>query len=107
MNRSQCHLKLGDAERAADYAQQSLAALDPSFTRLVAFASVNLGRAYVGSGEIDHAARLLGDAGEIAAHNSSARLIERLKQARADLQPWVNTAAVRTLDDRLASYGVA
>ncbi len=107
LNRGQCHLKLGDAQRAADYAQQSLAALDPSFTRLVAFASVNLGRAYAGSGEIDDAARLFGDAGEIAAHNSSARLIERLRQARADLQPWANTAAVRTLDDRLASYGVA
>jgi len=107
LNCGQCHLKLGDAERAADYAQQSLTALDPSFTRLVAFASVNLGRAYARSGEIDDAARLLGDAGEIAAHNSSARLIERLKQARADLRPWANTAAVRMLDDRLASCGVA
>lgn len=106
LNCGQCHLKLGDAERAADYAQRSLAALDPSFTRLVAFTSVNLGQAYTRSGEIDGAARLLGDAGEIAAHNSSARLIERLRQARADLRPWVNTVAVRTLDDRLASYGV-
>jgi hypothetical protein len=83
----QCHLKLGDAKRATDYAQRSLAALDPSFTRLVAFTSVNLGQAYARSGEIDGAARLLGAAGEIAAHNSSARLIERLRQARADLRP--------------------
>lgn len=57
--------------------------------------------------EIDEAARLLGDAGEIAAHNSSARLIGRLRQGRADIQPWKDSAAVRALDDRLASYGVA
>jgi len=30
----------------------------------------------------------------------SARLIERLKQGRAELQPWQHTAAVRQLDDR-------
>jgi hypothetical protein len=56
--------------------------------------------------EIDEAARLLGDAGDIAARNSSARLIERLEQARAGLRPWQYTAAVRTLDDRLAAYGL-
>lgn len=62
--------------------------------------------AYVLCNEIDEAARLLGDAGDIAVRNSSARLIERLKQGRAELQPWKHTTAVRTLDDRLASCSV-
>ncbi len=106
LNCGQCHLKLRDAERAADYAQQSLATLDPSFTRLVAFTSVNLGRAYTQSGEIDEAARLLGNAGEIAARYSSVRLIKVLRQSRAELEPWQDSSAVRTLDDHLASYGV-
>lgn len=106
LNCGQCHLKLRDADRAADYTQRSLATLDPSFTRFVAFTSVNLGRAYAQSGEVDEAARLLGNAGEIAARNSSVRLIKVLRQSRAELAPWQDSSAVRTLDDRLASYGV-
>ncbi|MGH3886620.1 MAG: hypothetical protein ACRDSZ_08620 [Pseudonocardiaceae bacterium] len=106
LNCGQCHLKLRDAQQAADYAQRSLATLDPSFARLVAFTSVNLGRAYVQAGEVDEAARLLGNAGEIAARNSSTRLIKILRQSRAELAPWQDSSAVRTLDDRLTSYGV-
>ncbi len=98
----ECHLELGDAARAADCAQQSLTTLDPSFARSVALTTVHLGRAYAQVDEIDEAARLIGDAGEIAAHNSSTRLIKVVRQGRADLQPWANTAAVRALDDRLA-----
>lgn len=68
---------------------------------------MDLARAYVQSDEIDEAARLLGDVGEIAAGHSSARLTTALRQGRADLRPWANTAAVRGLDDRLTSWGVA
>jgi tetratricopeptide (TPR) repeat protein len=106
LNCGQCHLGLRNAGRAADYARQSLVMLDPSFTRLVAFTSVNLGRAYAQAGEVDESVRLLGNAGEIAARNSSGRLIKILKQSRAELAPWHDSSAVRTLDDRLASYGV-
>lgn len=106
LNRGQCHLKLGDTKRAIEYAQQSHATLEPSFNRLVAFTSMNLGRAYVQSNDIDEAARLFGDAGEIAAQNSSVRLIEVLKKGRADLRPWQHTPAVRALDDRLTSHGL-
>jgi hypothetical protein len=68
---------------------------------------VDLSEAYVLCNEIDEAARLLGDAGDIAAGNSSARLIERLEQARAGLQPWRDTAAIRALDERLSSVALA
>ncbi|MBV9013940.1 MAG: hypothetical protein JO272_18185 [Pseudonocardiales bacterium] len=103
----ECHLELRDATRAAGYAQRSLATLDRSYTRIVALTTVDLARAYVQSGEIDEAARLLGDAGEVAAANSSARLVTVLQRGRAELRPWADTAAVRALDDRLASCGVA
>ncbi|MGH3692534.1 MAG: hypothetical protein ACRDRX_00765 [Pseudonocardiaceae bacterium] len=106
LNCGQCHLTLRDPGRALDYAHRSLASLDPSFTRLVAFTSVNLGRAYAQSGEVEEAARLLGDAGEIAARNSSARLIKILRKSRAELAPWQDSSAVRVLDDRLTSYRV-
>lgn len=104
--RGECHLKLGEPDRAISYAQQSLTTLDRSNARNVAMTILDLGEAYVQCNEIDEAARLFGDAGDITARNSSARLIERLEQARAGLQPWQHTAAVRTLDERLAAYGL-
>ncbi len=105
--RGGCHLTLGEADRAVSYAQQSLETLDQSLVRDMALTIVGLGEAYVRCKEIDEAARLFGDAGEIAARNSSARLIGRLKKGRAELEPWKHTTAVRQLDDRLASYSVA
>ncbi|MGH3815971.1 MAG: hypothetical protein ACRDUV_26575 [Pseudonocardiaceae bacterium] len=105
--RGMCHLELGDGQRAADYQRQSLNDLDQAFTRNTAFAKADLGMAHLQCKEIDEAARLLGDAGEIAAGNSSSRLTERLRQARAQLQPWQDTTAVRELDDRLTTHGVA
>ncbi|MGH3798945.1 MAG: hypothetical protein ACRDTD_02215 [Pseudonocardiaceae bacterium] len=105
--RGMCHLELRDGQRAADYAQQSLRELLPSAVRDTAFTTVDLSMAYAQCKEIDEATRLLGDAGEIAAGNSSVRLTGQLRQARAELLPWQATSAVRELDDRLASYGVA
>jgi tetratricopeptide (TPR) repeat protein len=105
--RGECHLALRESDRAVFYAQQSLKTLDRSRTRTVAMTIVDLSEAYAQYTEIDEAARLLGDAGDIAARNSSARLTERVKQSRAALQPWKDTAAVRELDDRLASYSLA
>ncbi|MGH3767088.1 MAG: hypothetical protein ACRDTX_18360 [Pseudonocardiaceae bacterium] len=102
-----CHLELHEPRRAAAYAEQSLKTLDRSYARNVAFTTVNLALACAQSNEVDEAARLLGDAGEIASCNTSARLNRQLKQARADLCPWEHTAAVRALDDRLVSYGLA
>jgi tetratricopeptide (TPR) repeat protein len=105
--RGRCHLALQDAQRAADYIQQSLPALDPSHVRNAAFTTAFLGRARAQSGEVDEATRLLGDAGEVAGQNNLARLIKVLKQGRTELQPWADTAAVRALDDRLETCGVA
>ncbi len=106
--RGGCHLTLGETDHAIAYAQQSLNIMHRRIsTRDVGMTLVYLGQAHVPCNEIDEAARLLGDAGDIAAVHSSARLVGRLEQARADLQPWQRTPAVRTLDDRLASLGLA
>ncbi|MGH3907330.1 MAG: hypothetical protein ACRDTE_24610 [Pseudonocardiaceae bacterium] len=105
-NCGECHLALRNGDRAADFAQQALATLGQNSIRIVALTTVDLGRARVQSNEIDEGARLLGDAGEIAAQNSSIRLIEVLKQGRTDLRPWQHTTAVRALDDRSASHGL-
>jgi hypothetical protein len=104
--RGGCHLELGETDRAVSYAQQSLENLDRSRAREIAMTIIDLAEVYVQCTEIDEAARLLGDAGNIAAGHSSCRLIERLEQARAGMQPWQHTAAVRTLDERLTAYGL-
>ena len=105
--RGQCHLRLGEAERAVSYRRQALDVLDHScFTRDVVMAGIGLGEAYVLCTEIDEAARLLGDAGEIAAGNSSARLIGRLEQVRAGMEQWKDTRAVRELDERVGGWGL-
>ncbi|HET9258063.1 MAG TPA: hypothetical protein VFO16_23085 [Pseudonocardiaceae bacterium] len=105
--RGECHLKLGESDRTVSYAQQSLKLLGRSHARRsVAMTIVDLSEAYVQCNEIDEAAQLLGDAGEIAASNGSLRLIERLEQARAGMRPWQHTAPVRELDERLATYGL-
>jgi tetratricopeptide (TPR) repeat protein len=104
--RCSCYLELHEPQRAAACAQQSLKTFGQSHIRNVAFVTVNLAIARMQSHEIDEAARLPGDAGEIAAGNSSARLAKQVQQARADLRPWQDTAAVSALDDRLTSYGL-
>jgi tetratricopeptide (TPR) repeat protein len=104
--RGGCYLELGEADRAVFYRRQALTVMDRSFSRDVAMATIGLSEAYVQCTEIEEAARLLGDAGEIAAGNSSVRLSGRLVEARAGMQPWGDTAAVRGLDERLASLGV-
>jgi tetratricopeptide (TPR) repeat protein len=104
--RGECHLKLGEPDSAISYLQQSLEILDQSRVRSVAMTIVDLSEAYVSCNEIEEAAQLLGDAGELTVRNSSARLIERLKQGRAELQPWNHTTTVCQLDERLASYSL-
>ena len=76
--RGECYLKCGEGDRAASYALQSLKLLDMSRARDVVMTIVDLGEAYVQCTEVGEAARLLGDAGEISAGNSSVRLIGRL-----------------------------
>jgi tetratricopeptide (TPR) repeat protein len=104
--RGGCHLELGEPDRAVFYRRQALEVLDRSSSREFCFATIGLGEAYVQCTEIDEAARLLGDAGEIAVGNSSVRLTERLVQVRVGMQPWQHSAAVRALDERLAVYKV-
>jgi hypothetical protein len=101
-----CHLDLDEPLRAANYAKQALDQLDRSYTRNLAVATINLGTARAHSNEAEEAARLFGDAGELAARNSSARLIRLLKQGRGLMQPWENHRMVRELDERLTTHGL-
>ncbi|MGH3829676.1 MAG: helix-turn-helix domain-containing protein [Pseudonocardiaceae bacterium] len=99
-------LRLGKPREAATSANTGLALFDKSFVGSLAFCTIFLGNAHLQSGEIDEAARVVGNAAGLAAQTRSARLVTELRTTRARMQPWQNTQAVTTLDDQLAAYGL-
>lgn len=104
--RSGCMLKLGNYDVAEQAARESLCLTDVSFVRNRAFSTIYLGKAHLATGEIEQAAQVFGNSAELAARNRSARLVQTIERARADLRPWRDTAAVRDLDAKLVSYGL-
>jgi hypothetical protein len=105
--RSHCYLKLHDAEGAALTGTRAFALLDHSFVRNRAFTALRIGSAYLASGEVDQAARLVGQAARLAAHNGSARLLQEFRATYGYLRPWAKSRAVRDLEDEVAVYGLA
>src|SRR5262249_45989838 len=103
---SRCLLQLHDAGQAALAARSSLELLDGSFVRNVAFSTLTLAEAHARARDVDRAAQVLGDAGELVARNRSARLTQCLRAGRSQLAQWGTSKAVRTLDARLAAYGL-
>jgi hypothetical protein len=105
--RSHCYLKLDDAERAATSGARAFGLLDHSFVRNRAFTALRIGSAYLTSGEVDHAARMVGQAARLTAHNGSARLIQEFRATYGHLRPWAKSRAVRDLEDEVVTYGLA
>lgn len=104
--RSLCLLQLGQVAEAERAAKESLQLIGRSFVRNQAFATLYLGNAYVAGGEIDQAARVIGDGAVLTARNRSTRLTATLHRARAGLRAWQKTPAVQQLDGRLRTYGL-
>ncbi len=80
---------------------------DKSFVGDLAFCRIFLGKAYLESGEIDEAARVVGSAASPVAQVWSERLVKELRTTRARMQPWQGTPAVKALDEQFAAYGLA
>lgn len=104
---SECLLRLGKPQEAAASANAALALYNKSFVDGYAVCTLHLGNAHLQSGEIDEAARVVGDAAGLAMQTRSARLIKELHVTRARMTPWQGTQAVTALDDHLAEYGLA
>ncbi len=99
-------VKLGRPREAVEAAQAAAGRFDPSFRGSYARCQVRLATALVLCEEIDEAARILGAAAGTASASPSPRLTAELCTARAQLQPWQRTYAVKTLDAQLAACGV-
>ncbi len=102
--KSHCLLRLGDVQGAISAGEESLALVDRTFVRNLAFTKFFLGDAYTAAKEIDQAASVIGEAAALAVQNRSVRLRERLRSAIERLSPWRRSAAVRQLHERLRTY---
>jgi hypothetical protein len=102
---SDCLLRLGKPQEAASRASAGLQLFDNSFVGSLAFCTLRLGTDHLQSGEVEEAARVIGDGALLATQNRSARLTNEIKATRARMQPWHGTQAVQTLDEQLAAMG--
>lgn len=82
---TQCLLDFGDARHAASVASDSLNAIQPQFTRNLAFARISLARARFKGGELPQARLELRNAAELATCNMSLRLRGSIVSARSAL----------------------
>jgi len=96
--------RLGKPTEALDAAQTALAQYDPTYIGRYTLCQIRLGHALVISQEINEAARVLTDTATHA--HLYPRLTQELHAARALMQPWVATSAVRTLGDQLCACGL-
>ncbi|MGH3885081.1 MAG: hypothetical protein ACRDSZ_00690 [Pseudonocardiaceae bacterium] len=67
--------------------------------------TLHLGSSYLQAGEVEEAAQIIGSAASLAAQNRQTRLVKELHTARARMQPWQGTPAVKELDERLVGMG--
>ena len=102
---SDCLLRLGRPAEAAACAERGLRLFDNSFTHGLAYCTLRLGTARLLSGEVEEAARVIGEGALLAARIRSARLTGEVTAARDRLQPWRDTPAVKTLDEQLTGMG--
>ncbi len=102
--RGDCLLQLHRPNDASQATETSLATLDPSYVRVVAFTIVDLGHARLECGDLEHAAATLEQAADLALQNRSPRLTGEITTLRARMQPWHNRPAVLQLDQRLQAY---
>jgi hypothetical protein len=104
---SDCLLRLGKPVEAVASASTGLRLFDNSFVGSQAFCTLRLGTAHLQSGEVEEAARVIGEGALLATQNRSARLTKEVQATRAHLQPWQDTQAIRELDEWLAGMGFA
>jgi transcriptional regulator with XRE-family HTH domain len=97
------YLRLGQPERARDALRETIRLSAPDVVREQAVYGAQLARTYALEGEVDEAVRLSLEALEVAGRTGSARGVQRVREARSQLDPWATSRAVRELDDCLAA----
>lgn len=104
-SQSDCLLRRGKPVEAAARAQQALELFDTSLVSDFAVCTLHLGTARLLSGDIEEAARVIGEGSVLAARIRSVRLAKEVRAVRGRMEPWRETSAVRELDERLVRVG--
>jgi hypothetical protein len=99
-------LRFGKPAEAAASAERGLQLFNNSFTHGLAYCTLRLGTARLLSGEVEEAARVIGEGTLLATRIRSARLTSEAKAARGRMQPWQDMPVVKALDERLAGCGM-
>jgi tetratricopeptide (TPR) repeat protein len=105
---STCYLFLEQPELGAPIAERAVGSIGPGFVRNLALASLRLGICRIRSAQADvpQAAAAIEAAVELAAHNQSARVVDRLRSGIKELEPWAHLPEVREVSDRALAYGL-
>ncbi|SDD21208.1 helix-turn-helix transcriptional regulator [Actinokineospora iranica] len=96
-----CHLNLRQPTEAVSQARNALRLHNRSLVRDNAYTMLYLAQAHVQLQEPDAAVLIMEDVIEATTRNRSVRLRERLRDTRRALEPWRDSNAVKTLDERL------
>jgi transcriptional regulator with XRE-family HTH domain len=101
--RGGCASDLGLVDMALPALEQALVAAPPGLSKSRGRILVELAMSHVHADEIEEACRLTGEAFDIAAGMSYARLLGRVQEVRrAFPAPWKGAQAVRELDETMA-----
>jgi hypothetical protein len=101
--RGACAARLGLVDTARPALEQALVAAPPGLSKLRGRILADLAMTHVHADEIEEACRLTGEAFDIAAGMSYARLLGRVQEVRrAFPAPWKGAQAVRELDETMA-----
>ncbi|GAA3116643.1 hypothetical protein [Streptosporangium carneum] len=101
-----CLLELNRPDQVLAEVRQRLATMDSNFVRERGLLQAECATALVQKREIVAAAEMIGEAAQVTATHSSARLVQSVRQARARLDPWADNRHVRDLDERLRTLSV-
>ncbi|MDT3398421.1 helix-turn-helix transcriptional regulator [Streptomyces sp. B1866] len=104
--RAECGLHLCTPDETLEAIHKSMSLVDTSNLSDHAHNLIWLSSAYIQQGEIDQASERIGMAASITTVNRSPRIAGRIRELRAELEPWKQTRAVRELDEALRAYGV-
>jgi transcriptional regulator with XRE-family HTH domain len=102
---SDCLIRLGKPVEAIAAAERGLQLLDSSFVGSLAFCNLSLGTGRLLSGEVEEAARVIGEGALLATKHRSALLTREVRAARERLQPWHTIPAVKELNGGLRGMG--
>ncbi|MDT3399066.1 hypothetical protein RKE29_20865 [Streptomyces sp. B1866] len=104
--RSACSLRLDAPDDAMHSIEKRLLLVDKSNLRDYALSLAKLASVHTLNGDVEQAGETIRTIAKISTVHQSPKISGRIRDLRAELEPWKATQSVRELDDALRAYGV-